>query len=59
MKTVIIIPARYKSSRFPGKPLTLILGKEMILWVAELCSRVISTENIYVATEDFRIKNTV
>ena len=59
MKTVIIIPARYKSSRFPGKPLTLILGKEMILWVAELCSRAISTENIYVATEDYRIKNIV
>jgi 3-deoxy-manno-octulosonate cytidylyltransferase (CMP-KDO synthetase) len=59
MKTVIIIPARYKSSRFPGKPLTPILGKPMILWVAELCARAISIKNVYIATEDFRIKDTV
>lgn len=35
MKTAIIIPARYGSSRFPGKPLTPILGKPMIQWVWE------------------------
>ena len=59
MKTVIIIPARYKSTRFPGKPLTLILGKPMILWVAELCTEVLPAEVVYVATEDFQIKEVV
>ena len=59
MKTVIIIPARYKSTRFPGKPLTLILGKPMILWVAELCAEVLSTQCVYIATEDFQIKEVV
>ena len=59
MKTVIIIPARYKSTRFPGKPLTLILGKPMILWVAEICAEVLPTEFVYIATEDFQIKEVV
>ena len=59
MKTVIIIPARYKSTRFPGKPLTPILGKPMILWVAELCAEVLPAEFVYVATEDFKIKEIV
>ena len=59
MKTVIIIPARYKSTRFPGKPLTLILGKPMILWVAELCAEVLPTKCVYIATEDFQIKEVV
>lgn len=54
-----VIPARYKSSRFPGKPLTLLLGKPMILWVAELASRALGIENTYVATEDTRIKDLV
>ena len=59
MKTVIIIPARFKSSRFPGKPLTLILGKPMILWVAELCTKAIPIEFIYIATDNLRIKEVV
>ena len=59
MKTVIIIPARYKSTRFPGKPLTPILGKPMILWVAELCVEVLPAEFVYIATEDFQIKEIV
>ena len=59
MKTVIIIPARYQSTRFPGKPLTPILGKPMILWVAELCAEVLPAEFVYVATEDFQIKEIV
>ena len=36
MKVIIVIPARYKSSRFPGKPLTKLLSKPMIIWVAEI-----------------------
>lgn len=56
MKTAIIIPARYKSSRFPGKPLAKILGKEMILRVLNICAKAINKKNIYVATDDNRIK---
>lgn len=59
MKTVIVIPARYHSSRFPGKPLAKLLGKAMILWVAELSAKAIGKENVYVATEDKRIVETV
>lgn len=54
-RIVGVIPARYKSSRFPGKPLTLLLGKPMILWVAELVSNALGKENTYIATEDTRI----
>jgi 3-deoxy-manno-octulosonate cytidylyltransferase (CMP-KDO synthetase) len=54
-KSVVIIPARYKSTRYPGKPLVLLLGKPMILWVAELAAKAIGKENVYVATEDQRI----
>ena len=59
MKTVIIIPARFKSSRFPGKPLTPILGKPMILWVAEICAKTLPIEFVYIATDDLRIKEVV
>jgi 3-deoxy-manno-octulosonate cytidylyltransferase (CMP-KDO synthetase) len=59
MRAVIIIPARYKSSRFPGKPLTKILDKPMLLWVAELCSKALSKDLVYIATDDLRIKEVV
>ncbi len=59
MKTIVIIPARYKSSRFPGKPLIRLLGKPMILWVADLCSTAIGKENVFVATDDNEISNTI
>ena len=52
---VIIIPARYKSTRFPGKPLVDILGKSMIRRVWEICTKVLSPESVYVATDDNRI----
>ena len=59
MKEVsIIIPARFKSSRFPGKPLAKILGKEMILRVCDICKKVIK-KNVFVATDDKRIIKTV
>ena len=41
MKSVIIIPARYSSSRYPGKPLVKILGKPLIIWTAETCAKAI------------------
>ncbi len=48
-----IIPARYASSRFPGKPLTLIGDRSMIQRVYEQASK--SLDNVYVATDDERI----
>lgn len=55
MRSVAIIPARYKSSRYPGKPLVELLGKPMILWVAELSARALGPDNVFVATDDERI----
>ncbi len=59
MRSVVIIPARYGSSRYPGKPLVKLLGKPMILWVAELSARAFGKENVYIATEDRRIADVV
>ncbi|MGM0433327.1 MAG: 3-deoxy-manno-octulosonate cytidylyltransferase [Pseudomonadota bacterium] len=59
MRSVVIIPARYKSSRYPGKPLVKLLGKSMILWVAELSAKALGSGNVYVATDDERISETV
>jgi len=55
----IIIPARYKSSRFPGKPIVDIDGTPMIIRVADIASKVVPKENIYIATEDERIAKVV
>jgi 3-deoxy-manno-octulosonate cytidylyltransferase (CMP-KDO synthetase) len=55
MKIVLIIPARFQSSRFPGKPLTDILGKTMIERVHQRCALAFPADKIYVATEDARI----
>lgn len=41
MTACVIIPARYASTRYPGKPLVPLLGKPMILWVAELSARAV------------------
>lgn len=59
MKTVIVIPARFKSSRFPGKPLVKLLGKPMIQWVAELSAKAVGKENVYIATDNQRIEDAV
>jgi len=58
-KIIGIIPARYQSSRFPGKPLVLLLGKPMILYVAEITARALGKENAWVATDDQRIADIV
>ena len=55
MKTIGVIPARYKSSRYPGKPLVKILGKPMIIHVAERVAAALGREHTYIATEDERI----
>jgi len=58
-KAVVVIPARHKSSRFPGKPLAKILGKEMILYVAEKAEIAVGAENVYIATENDEIATLV
>ncbi len=55
MKTIIIIPARYASTRFPGKPLADIGGKAMIQRVYEQAVKSVVAEKIIVATDDERI----
>jgi 3-deoxy-manno-octulosonate cytidylyltransferase (CMP-KDO synthetase) len=59
MRVIIVIPARYRSSRFLGKPLVKLLGKPMIIWVAELSTKVVGKENVYIATDDSKIQKTV
>ncbi len=54
-----IIPARYASSRFPGKPLALIAGKPMIQWVYERARLAKGFDHLLVATDDDRILETV
>ncbi len=56
MKIVGVIPARYQSSRFPGKPLVDICGKPMIWWVYQQCLKVPEIDAVYVATDDVRIE---
>ena len=57
MKPIAIIPARYASTRFPGKPLVSILGKPMVQHVYERCLNVF--ELVVVATDDERIEKAV
>jgi len=51
-----IIPARYASSRFPGKPLALIAGKALLQHVVERCRAAKSLSDVIVATDDSRIQ---
>lgn len=54
-----VIPARYKSTRFPGKPLVDIAGKSMIQRVYERCSQSQGLATVLVATDDDRIAQAV
>src|SRR6267378_4044038 len=55
MKIVGILPARYASTRFPGKPLALIAGKPLIQHVVERCQQAGTLSEVIVATDDTRI----
>lgn len=59
MKTSIIIPARYASTRLPGKPLIKIGGKSIIQWVYEKAKQAKSADEVVVATDDKRIYDEV
>lgn len=58
-KLIIVIPARYQSSRFPGKPLAKLLDKPMIQWVLERCRQSKLADQVLVATDDQRIYQAV
>ncbi|QTN38020.1 3-deoxy-manno-octulosonate cytidylyltransferase [Cryomorphaceae bacterium] len=57
MRTIIVIPARYESTRFPGKPLAEVLGIPMILRVVSQAQKVVG--EVLVATDDARIESAV
>ena len=68
MKFIAIIPARYASTRFPGKPLAMLGGKTVIQRVYEQVTAVLSTPSrgegsgegsVWVATDDDRIRQAV
>ena len=60
MKTAVIIPARYGSTRFPGKPLAAdASGKQLIQYVWEAASQTAGVDRVIVATDDERIRDAV
>lgn len=54
-RTVIVIPARYESTRFPGKPLARLDGKSLIERTWQRCTEALDPDDVYVATDDDRI----
>jgi 3-deoxy-manno-octulosonate cytidylyltransferase (CMP-KDO synthetase) len=59
MGALVVIPARYGSTRFPGKPLALLQGKPMIQHVYEGAAKAARAEEVVVATDDARIAEAV
>ena len=55
MKTYGIIPSRFGSSRFPGKPLAMLAGKPLVAWVVEAVKKARGLDAVLVATDDPRI----
>lgn len=58
-KAIVIIPARYGSSRFPGKPLAVLHSKPLIQWTYEAVKRSTIVSKVIVATDDINIYNAV
>ncbi len=59
LQPIVVIPARYGSTRFPGKPLAIVRGRPMIQRVWEVASAAVGAENVFVATDDQRIAQAV
>ena len=59
MKIYGIIPSRFGSSRFPGKPLAMLAGKPLVAWVVEAVKRAKGLDDVLVATDDERIVKAV
>lgn len=59
MKSLVIIPARYASTRFPGKPLKLLAGRPVVQHVYERAALAVGAGNVMVATDDERIARAV
>jgi len=59
MKTYGIIPSRFGSSRFPGKPLAMLAGKPLVAWVVEAVKKARGLDEVLVATDDERIVEAV
>ena len=59
MKTYGIIPSRFGSSRFPGKPLAMLAGKPLVAWVVEAVRKAKTLDEVLVATDDERIVKAV
>lgn len=59
VRTLGVIPARFASTRFPGKPLHAIAGKPMIEWVYRAAKKCAALDNVVVATDDIRIEQAV
>ena len=59
MRKIGVIPSRYGSTRFPGKPLCMICGKPMVQWVVEAVERASELDETLVATDDGRIASAV
>lgn len=57
MKAIGVIPARYASTRFPGKPLALVAGKPLLQWVFEIAQKSHRLDEVIIATDDGRISN--
>ncbi len=55
MKIIAVIPARYASTRMPGKPLADVLGKPMIWWVYRAAKACAKLDDVLIATDDARI----
>lgn len=59
MKVIGVIPARFSSTRFPGKPLAMIAGKPLIEWVVRQAKKARALQEVIVATDDIRIRDAV
>ena len=59
MSTYGVIPSRFGSSRFPGKPLAVLAGKPLVAWVVEAVKRAKGLDEVLVATDDERIVKAV